>query len=161
MIRRRTLLRWGFRAGTTLAYFGDPELGPQRRDAVLAAIEPFGMKTRFGPVVAWLRNLNAGEIAPPPSREELRAAQAAARAAGVERPDDAPDARSSDPPRGDGDPEPAEAGDGEVEQRADGSVILDPEGVEGGDDPVDPVDEDASAGEPSVRELTVVEHHEA
>jgi len=78
ILKRRTLMRWGFRAGTALAYFSDPDLGPQRREAVLATIAPYGAKTRLGPVITWLRSLNAGEISRPPTRAQMAAARAAA-----------------------------------------------------------------------------------
>lgn len=91
MIRRRTTMRWGYRLGTSLAYFTDPDLGEQRRHEVLARLESIGGRSRFGPMIAWLQELNQGRIGPPPSRGSFEEADEAptrsSEAAGEAQPD--------------------------------------------------------------------------
>lgn len=71
IVRRRTMMRWGYRLGSGVGYFTDPDMGAVRRSEMLSRLESVGGRTRVGPMISWLRELNDGRIGPPPGRDEM------------------------------------------------------------------------------------------
>lgn len=64
IVKRRTALKWGFRAGLAVAYLGDGTRGYDRRRELIDVLDSTVGRTPAGPVVGWLHAWNEGEGLP-------------------------------------------------------------------------------------------------
>jgi hypothetical protein len=65
ILRRRTVLKWGFRLGVVAAYLTDSQHGQRRREDILDGARQFTGNTPLRPVVDWLAAVNESELALP------------------------------------------------------------------------------------------------
>jgi len=64
IVKRRTALKWGFRAGLAVAYLGDGTRGYDRRRELIDVLDSTVGRTPAGPMVGWLQAWNEGEGLP-------------------------------------------------------------------------------------------------